>query len=227
MTFPLQGQLSGHLFADLLGDATLPMSEWMGNVGEWLDEQSGGTAGQAIVKNSDVDGDFSYVDLAPLTLEFPLPNGTASPGLSGEAARSDHVHPSVGASGGVGFVQLWTSTNNGTDPSDATVININPSPVLLNGHHYMWSYQGEWTDSGTVGNAGLDFVDGDNSDATLSRTMCRPTNSPESRSGFYLEDGTGVAVHRKLFVRWSGGGTLAMRGDVQPYTVVLTDLGNQ
>jgi predicted MPP superfamily phosphohydrolase len=67
-----------------------------------------------------------------------------------------------------------------------------------------------------------EFLDG--SDEILARAMDRGGNVPQAAMGFYAEDGTGATVNRKLVVGHSG--TITLRGDTQPFVLVLLDGGN-
>lgn len=227
MSFPSQAELIGHLLSDILGDTTEPMSKWMGDVGDSLNAFSGGGPQQVPIKNSSVDYDYTFADLALLSDDFPEPNGTSSPGVSFEAARSDHVHPSVGAAGGVGLVTQYTSNDDGTTFSTTGIIliDINPSPTLLAGHHYLWIFKGEWSDTNVGGFTALNFLDGSN--VVLARAVTDAINVRRSGTSFYIEDGTGSTVHRKLSVLSAATNSGITRGSSTPYKVLLIDLGNQ
>ena len=226
--FPTADEIAGHTPHDLTGDGTWKMHDLLGGLGTWLNLQFGGTGGQALGKNSNADGDFTFFDLAPLSDVTPLQaSGAGDSGGSTEAARADHVHPNGTALGSFGLVQSYTSTDDASTFSTGTgllLIDVNPSPTLLAGHHYLWLFSGEWLDSNTSGTTALNLTD--ETQFVLARAAQGASNARKSGTAFYLEDGTGTTVTRQLRIVAAATNTGTTEGATTPYIVALVDLGN-
>lgn len=107
ITKPIFLDETGQAMVSALQSIALITSGFVGAPGAGV--PSGGTTGQILKKKSNTDYDTEWVAASSISsyTSNPAALGTASPGLSADYARGDHVHPLPSASD-VGAAPAWS-----------------------------------------------------------------------------------------------------------------------